>query len=190
MSVEIRLARESDASGILAIYAPIVEQTAISFELAPPSEDEVRKRIRSIQSTHAWLTCEKDGMVAGYAYASKFRPREAYLWTTEVTVYVHQAHRRRGYAKALYLSLFDILRLQGFCTAIAVIALPNPASVQLHEQLGFTEVGVIRSAGYKLNEWHDTGWWQLELQQHPLVRSRPIPVVDLPSGKYKANTIG
>jgi L-amino acid N-acyltransferase YncA len=164
MALQLRLARESDADRMLAIYAPIVRETAISFELAPPDPDEMRQRIRRISSTHAWVVCEEEETIAGYAYASQFRPREAYQWTAEVTVYVHPARRQRGIGRTLYEALFAALRLQGYSSAIAVIALPNDASVRLHERLGFRAVGVLQRAGYKLGRWHDVGWWQLELQ--------------------------
>lgn len=169
----IRVANEGDAAGILEIYAPLVESTAISFELSPPSEDEMRQRIRDIVLTHAWVVAEEEGMVAGYAYASRFRPREAYAWTTEVTVYVHPGRQRRGLGRALYGELLERLRRQNFFTAIAVIALPNELSVKLHEAAGFEPVGVIRKAGYKFGVWHDTGWWQLELQPHGLNPAYP-----------------
>ena len=172
MGPNIRLARESDADQVLNIYAPIVRETAISFELAPPGVDEMRERIRNILASHAWVVSEDGQAIAGYAYASKFRPREAYQWTAEVTVYVHPAQQRKGIGTALYGSLFEIMRLQGFCTAIAVIALPNHASAQLHERLGFKPIGIFERAGYKLGRWHDVGWWQLELQSHP---SNPNP---------------
>jgi L-amino acid N-acyltransferase YncA len=164
MVLELRLARESDADRMLAIYAPIVRETAISFELAPPDPEEMRQRIRRISSRHAWLVCEDEGMIAGYAYASQFRPREAYQWTAEVTVYVHPLRQRRGIGGTLYAALFAALRLQGYTSAIAVIALPNDASVRLHERCAFRAVGVFERAGYKLGRWHDVGWWQLELQ--------------------------
>ena len=175
----IRLARESDADRMLEIYAPIVRATAISFELVPPTSTEMRERIRNILASHAWLVCEEAQAICGYAYASKFRRREAYRWAAEVTVYVRPARQRRGIGKALYRSLFDAMRLQGFCRAIAVIALPNEASVRLHERLGFKSIGVFERAGYKLGRWHDVGWWQLQLQEHPLNPGAPRSVAEL-----------
>ncbi|HEX3683310.1 MAG TPA: arsinothricin resistance N-acetyltransferase ArsN1 family B [Bryobacteraceae bacterium] len=175
----IRLARESDADQMLEIYAPLVRATAISFELAPPSSTEMRERVRNILATHAWLVCEEAQAICGYAYASKFRAREAYRWAAEVTVYVHPARQRKGVGRTLYRSLFDVMRLQGFCRAIAVIALPNEASVQLHERLGFKSMGVFERAGYKLGRWHDVGWWQLQLQEHPLNPRAPRGVAEL-----------
>jgi L-amino acid N-acyltransferase YncA len=175
----IRLANESDASQILRIYAPIVTQTAISFELRPPSEGEMRERIRKTLTTHAWLVSIDDDQITAYAYASEFRRREAYLWTTEVTVYVDSTARRRGHARGLYRSLFEVLRLQGYYTALAIIALPNPPSIAFHQALGFEPVGVIKSAGYKFGAWHATAWWQLELQPHVIPQRPPRPVSEL-----------
>jgi len=178
MGLNFRVARESDADQVLSIYAPMVRETAISFELAPPSADEMRARIRNILATHMWLVCEEDQAIAGYAYASKFRPREAYQWTAEVTVYVHPAQQRRGIGRALYTSLFETMRLQGFCSAVAGIALPNDASVKLHEGLGFTSIGVFERVGYKLARWHDVGWWQLAFEEHGPNPPPPRPIAE------------
>lgn len=95
--------------------------------------------------------------MAGYAYGSRFRPRPAYDWTVETTVYVGVSSRRRGVGRALYRSLLDCLQLQGFRSAVAAIALPDPASISLHESLDFKPVGIFAGAGYKLGEWHDVG---------------------------------
>ena len=173
MALKIQVAKESDAPNLLRIYRPIVETTAISFELAPPGVDEFKERIRNVLFSHVWLVCEEASEILGYAYASKFRPREAYQWTAEVTVYVSPTQQRRGVARGVYLSLFAALRLQGFCTAVAVIALPNEASVKLHEDLGFKPIGIFPRIGYKLGKWHDTGWWQLPLLEHPAL---PLPL--------------
>lgn len=153
----IRPALPGDADGILEIYAPIVRDTAISFELEPPSRDEI---VRRISAAHAWLVAEGAGRVLAYAYAGPFRPREAYRFSVEVTVYVRPDAHRRGIARALYDELFARLREKGFRQAIAAIALPNPASVALHERLGFRPVGVFRDVGFKFERWHDVGWWQ------------------------------
>ena len=164
MRVRIRLAAREDAADILEIYAPIVRDTHISFETSVPSEAEIADRISRTLRQYPWLVCEIDGKLAGYAYASPFRSRAAYQWTAETTVYVHPDYQGRGVARALYRSLIAILRDQGYRNAIGVIALPNAASVRAHEAIGFRKIGVIGSAGYKDGDWHDTGWWQLELQ--------------------------
>jgi L-amino acid N-acyltransferase YncA len=177
--MNVRLARESDASEVLRIYSPIVRETAISFELAPPQADEMRERMRNILATHVWLVAEDGPGIAGYAYAGRFRPREAYQWIAEVTVYVDPVHQRKGIGTALYETLFRVMRLQGFCSAIAAIALPNDASVQLHERLGFGRVGIFERAGYKLGRWHDVGWWQLKLQECNSILAPPRAITAL-----------
>ncbi len=169
---EIRLATEADAEHMLSIYAPVVRETAISFELEPPSIDEFRSRIRSTLTRTPWLLCEIDGSVAGYAYAGPLRTRQAYQWSVEVTVYVHADYRRLGVGSAVYTSLFECLRLMGYMNAYGGIALPNPGSVGLHESMGFFHVGTYRNVGYKLGAWHDVGWWQLELMSPP---TEPTP---------------
>ena len=166
MKPVIRLARESDAPAVTRIYRPIVESTAIPFELEPPDDSEMLRRINDTMAQYPWLVCELDDQVAGYAYASKHRVRAAYRWSVDVSTYVDAGYRRWGVARGLYTSLFAILAAQGFFNAYAGIALPNPASVALHESVGFHAVGVYHTVGYKLGSWHDVGWWELDLRQH------------------------
>ena len=164
-NVLIRLASADDAEGMLAIYAPVVRETAISFELEPPSVEEFRGRIETTLARYPWLACEIDGVVAGYAYASEYKPRAAYRWSVEVTVYVSADFRRRGVGGALYSALFERLRAMGFYNAYAAITLPNDASVGLHESFGFEHLGTMRNVGFKLGEWRDVGWWQMGLRE-------------------------
>lgn len=162
----IRDARPDDAAAILAIYAPIVAGTVISFETEAPSEDEMRGRIASALASHAWLVSSDDtGAVDGYAYASRHRERAAYRWSVDVTVYVREDRRRAGVGRRLYPALFYALRARGYHQAFAGIALPNAGSVGLHEAVGFTPIGVYRDVGFKLGAWHDVGWWQRSLEQ-------------------------
>ncbi len=149
---------------MLAIYAPIVRETTISFELDPPSETEFQHRIGSYQQQMPWLVYEIHGEVVGYAYASAYRTRAAYQWSVESSVYVGVNHRRKGIATALYTSLFKLLQLQGFYNVVAAIALPNQPSVAVHEAVGFAPVGVFQRVGFKFGKWHDVGYWQLSLQ--------------------------
>jgi phosphinothricin acetyltransferase len=164
MSVTIRWATEEDAGPFLDIYAPIVRDTPISFEVEPPTPEEMRRRIADTLVSLPWLVCERDGQLLGYAYASRHRARAAYQWCVDVSAYVAAGARRAGVARALYRALFGVLALQGYYNAYAGIALPNPASVGLHEALGFRPVGVYEAVGHKLGAWHDVGWWQLTLQ--------------------------
>jgi phosphinothricin acetyltransferase len=158
MALEVRLARESDAAGVLSIYAPIVKSTAISFELEPPSLDEIARRIAR-GSSWPFLVCGEGDTTLGYAYAVPFRERPAYRFTVESTVYVAEAARRRGVARGLYRSLLGCLALQGFARVVAGITLPNPASVALHEGLGFRPCALLERVGWKLDAWHDVGYW-------------------------------
>lgn len=158
---------DRDATACAAIYAPSVEGSVTSFELRAPSPQEIAERMRGYQRTHPWLVAERGGEVVGYAYACEFNPRPAYRWSASVSVYVAAGERGRGRGQALYEDLFARLRRQGFRMATAGITLPNPASVALHESLGFAPVGVNREIGWKDGGWRDVGWWQLELAPAP-----------------------
>ena len=116
-------------------------------------------RIRDYGASHGWLVAEAGGHVAGYAYGSTHRTRAAYASSCDVAVYVDPAHARQGFGRALY---GELLRLLGakYHAAFAGIALPNEASVGLHEAMGFTPVGIYREVGWKMGGWRDVGWWQ------------------------------
>jgi len=179
MSNVIRLAQEADAAPIRAIYAPIVLETFISFETVVPTEDEMRERIRRTVAQYPWLVADDAGSIAGYAYASPHRARSAYQWSVDVSAYVHPDYRRRGIGSGLYAAVFAVLAQQGYINAYAGIALPNPASVGLHESLGFEPVGIYQHVGYKLGAWHDVGWWGLALQPPPDNPVPPRPVTEI-----------
>jgi L-amino acid N-acyltransferase YncA len=179
MAYMIRLARGSDASAIASMYAPIVEQTAVSFEVDPPDEAEIARRLADTLPSYPWLVLDADGRIEGYAYASRHRARAAYRWSVDVSVYVADGCRRRGVGRGLYRSLLRILTAQGYVSAYAGISLPNPASVALHEAMGFTPIGVYRSVGYKLGAWRDVGWWQLALRPAEAVPAEPRSLTSL-----------
>jgi L-amino acid N-acyltransferase YncA len=173
MAAIIRMATADDGGQIADVYAPAVTGTVISFEMEPPSAAEMARRVTEALITHPWLVAERDGEVAGFARAGRFKERAAYQWSVETSVYVRTTAHRSGFGRALYGVLFDLLVLQGFYRAYAGVTLPNPASVGLHESLGFTLVGAYRAAGYKFGAWHDVGWWERGLQ--PLVPEPPVP---------------
>jgi phosphinothricin acetyltransferase len=160
----IRSAEPRDAEQILAIYAPFITDTAVSFELELPDADEIRRRIAEVRTKYPWLVWEEEGRVLGYAYASSHRARPAYQWSVETSVYIQAEARRGGIARRLYEELFRRLREQGYYNAFAGITLPNPASVGFHESMGFEPVGVYPKIGYKQGMWHDVGWWSLRLR--------------------------
>lgn len=175
MNVKFRLAQPTDAAAILAIYAPYCESSHVSFEVSAPSERRMRDRIARIAVQYPWLIAEVDRTVGGYVYASQHGERAAYRWAVDVAVYVAAAQHRKGIARTLYDSLFAILRQQGYFKACAGITLPNPASVGLHESLGFRRVGIFPGVGYKLGRWLDVGWWQLDLQPEAANPPEPRP---------------
>jgi len=176
MSPTIRMATESDAEQIAAIYTPYVRDTPISFEVVPPTAAEMRQRIGALTANFPWLVCEAGDAVLGYAYASRHRDRAAYQWSVDVSVYVRADAHRRGIGRALYAALLRMVTAQGFYRAYAGITLPNASSVGLHEAMGFRPVGVYRAVGYKLAAWHDVGWWDLELRPANAAPPPPRPV--------------
>lgn len=155
----VRPALPGDAAACAAIYLPFVEGTWISFELEPPDKAEMARRIATYSATHAWLVAETNGAVAGYAYGSSHRERAAYASSCDVAVYVDPTHARQGLGRALYGALLPLLAKK-YHAAFAGIALPNDASIGLHEAMGFTPVGVYREVGWKMGGWRDVGWWQ------------------------------
>jgi len=169
----IRLATAADAEAVAAIYAPYIESTVITFEVTPLTGDEMRARMLQSLARCPWLVAEEDGRVVGYAYAGPHRERAAYQWSADVAIYLDQQVHRRGFGRALYSTLFQMLVRQGYVNAYAGITLPNEKSVGLHEAIGFTPVGVYRNVGFKMGRWLDVGWWQLQLQPLPV---DPAPV--------------
>jgi phosphinothricin acetyltransferase len=174
----IRVATPEDAGAIAEIYAPFCTGTPISFETEPPTVGEMAYRIKKTLEVFPWLVCEDEQQVIGYAYASRHRERAGYRWSADVSVYVRDNRRRSGIGRALYTSLFAIVRLQGFYNILAGITLPNPASVALHERMGLRPVALYPRIGFKCGAWHDVGWWQLELRPFA---DEPEEAIDFPS---------
>ena len=179
--MRIRHATAPDAPAIAAIYRPYVETSLISFEEEPPGADEMERRIRGDGTDlYPWLVAEEDGVLLGYAASSPFRTRPAYRWTVETGIYLAEPAKGRGIGKALLAGLLDLLERQGFVAAIGAIALPNPASVKLHEMLRFTRTGTYRQVGFKMQTWVDVGLWQKDLATRTAMPSEPLPFVALP----------
>jgi L-amino acid N-acyltransferase YncA len=175
MEKRIRSSEIRDAKAIRDIYAPFVLESATSFEIEAPDISGMEQRIRAVQEQYPWLVYEYGEAVLGYAYATRHRERLAYQWCVEVSVYVHPSMRRCGVGRALYLSLFEILKRQGYVNAYAGITLPNLSSVFMHESLGFEPIGVFKKIGYKLGQWHDVAWLQMRLLNDAAPILDPLP---------------
>ncbi|MDD3243061.1 MAG: GNAT family N-acetyltransferase [Eubacteriales bacterium] len=177
----IRTATQADAPALLAIYAPYVENTAITFEYEVPSEQEFAQRIRRVLTRYPYLVAEADGELLGYAYAGAFKERAAYQWAVETSVYVRQDQKRRGIGAALYRALEECLAAQGVLNVNACIAYPaqqdehlTADSVRFHEALGYEMVGRFHRCGYKFGRWYDMVWMEKMIGGHD---ARPAPVV-------------
>ena len=177
--MEIRMGNARDAEAVRQIYKPIVEQTAISFELVVPTTEQIAERITQRQPLHPWLVVTEADQVLGYAYAGPFSGRAAYDWSVEASVYLDESVRGKRVGVGLYTALFGILVAQGYRRIMAGITLPNVASVALHEKMGLSQVGVYRSVGWKFDQWHDVGWWQGALRgEGDPTRIRPFTEFD------------
>jgi L-amino acid N-acyltransferase YncA len=172
----LRTATPGDAEAVAAIYAPYVRDTAVSFEVDPPSVDEMHERIAGILQRFPWLvSLDAAGQVSGYVYAARHRERAAYRWAVETTVYIRPDSHGRGLGRRLYAALFAELAELGYAQALAGITLPNAGSVALHEVVGFEPIGVYRDVGFKLGRWRDIGWWQKALRPLPEAPEEPRP---------------
>jgi L-amino acid N-acyltransferase YncA len=175
----VRLAVPDDGAAIQEIYAPHCSDGYASFEDSPPSVAEMRARIETGSARYPWLVVESDGIIAGYVYASEHSSREGYRWSCNTSVYLHDTARGSGYGKVLYLALLKLLTAQGFVNAYAGIALPNPASVALHESVGFVRMAVYESVGWKLDKWLDVGWWLRRLNEPQNPPPEPLTMAQL-----------
>jgi L-amino acid N-acyltransferase YncA len=134
----------------------------------------MRRRIVTVLPQYPWLVCESSETLLGYVYATTHRERAAYRWSVDVAAYVRADAQRRGIARALYTALFEILALQGHRNTYAGVTLPNPASVAMHEAMGFEQVGIYHQVGYKFGKWHDVAWFERPLAEHVPEPSEPV----------------
>lgn len=169
-----RIARKTDAKGILDIYAPYITHTSLTFEAEIPDIASFEKRIFTYSRKWPWLVCEVDGIIAGYAYANGYRERICYQWSVECSIYMHDAYMHKGIAQSLYAGLMEILRVQGYRNVYAVINLPNPGSVSFHEKFGFSWFATYENVGYKLGQWKNVGWWKKQLHEYHQEPQSPI----------------
>ncbi len=164
-AVIIRAATHADAPDIASIYNHYVAHTVITFEEEPVSPSEMARRIAEVEaSSLPWLVAEEHAHVVGYAYATKWKARAAYRFSVEITVYVAHEQMRRGIGSKLYGELFPVLQARGVHAAMGGIALPNEASVALHERFGLRKVAHFQEVGFKHERWIDVGYWQRTLR--------------------------
>ena len=159
----IRAASLTDAAALAGIYNPYVRGTTITFEEVAVTPEEMASRIETVTQTLPWFVCEVQGAVVGYAYATPWKARSAYRRTVESAIYIDAAHAGRGIGRQLYEALLAELKARGIHAVLGGIALPNEASVALHERLGFEKVGQLREVGWKLDRWVDVGYWEKRL---------------------------
>lgn len=168
----IRKVRVEDAERINEIYTYYVLNTTISFDITPPTTDEMRKRIIEYTKSYPWIVFEKDGDVIGYAYANKFKGREAYKHAVELSIYFDKNHLRNGYGKELAKALLEELKNTEYYTAIACIDYPNENSQKLFESLGFKLVGVTENVGRKFNRWLSIIDYYYPIQDYKKIEKR------------------
>ena len=159
MSVRIRFADpERDAARILAVYAPYIERTAVTFETEVPGAEAFAARVAGIAEAFPYLLLEIDGELAGYAYAHRQAERAAYQWNAELSIYLAEGFVHRGLGAPLYALLMRLLQMQGYVNLYACITASNAGSIALHERMGFAQVGRFPDTGYKFGRWHGVVW--------------------------------
>lgn len=180
----IRVATPQDAEALLAVYAPYVTDTAITFEYEVPSLTEFRERIRHTLERYPYLVMEQDGEILGYAYAGPFKERAAYDWAVETTIYVKQGMKKQGIGRKLYQALEDTLIRQNILNLNACIGYPTVEdeyltrnSMEFHQHLGYRLVGQFYQCGYKFERWYDMVWMEKLVGEHGVepVRVKPFP---------------
>tara|TARA_R110001606_G_scaffold313046_5_gene459689 strand:+ start:295 stop:783 length:489 start_codon:yes stop_codon:yes gene_type:complete len=158
--IAVRSATVADANRCAEIYAPFVTDSWVSFALDAPDSEQMSGHIAGILQSHDWLVAEREGAVLGYVYGSEHRTRAAYQTSCDVAVYVDSAYKRQGIGRLLYEALLPRLKDRNIHAAFAGIALPNQASIALHQALGFDLVGTYREVGWKMGSWRDVTWFQ------------------------------
>lgn len=178
--ITLRVARPDDAKALLAIYAPYVENTAITYEYDVPTEEEFRARIDHTLQKFPYLVAEQNGEPVGYAYLSAFHPRAAYAWCAETSVYIRQDARRLGLGRRFYEALEKIARAQGVAHLVALVATNEQPdehldanSLHFHEHMGYRVMGVFDHCGYKFGRWYGMTWLTKQISNE----EQPSPIV-------------
>ena len=189
--VKLRVARLCDAEGILAIYAPYVKETAITFEYEVPGLSEFRARMETTLKKYPYLVAEQDGELLGYAYTGPFVGRAAYDWAAEVTIYLKADKRKMGLGRRLYHAIEAISKAQNILNLNACIASPETEdayltrnSIQFHTHMGYTIVGEFHQCGYKFGRWYNMAWMEKHIGPHPAIPAPVVPFPALPPARY------
>lgn len=169
----IRFATAEDAAGVLEIYAPYVVSTSVTFEVTVPRVYDFKRRIASISSSMPYLVCEMDGHIAGFAFATVYKPMAAYMWNAALSVYVGSDYQRCNIASALYLAAISLLKAQGYRKVLAFVTSANEVSEQFHSAFGFTKVATLEKAGFKGGKWYSESLFEKVLDDSD---SAPTPV--------------
>ncbi|WP_329886171.1 N-acetyltransferase family protein [Pseudoramibacter faecis] len=185
----IRVATPADAEALLAVYAPYVQNTAVTFETAVPAAADFRRRIAATLPRYPYLVARDARGVAGYAYTGAFVGRAAYDWSAAVSIYLAADRRGRGWGRRLYTALETLSRGQGIANLYACIGMPaeaddpylTDASAAFHAHLGYRPTGTFRRCGYKFARWYDMIWMEKIIGEHRTPMPPPIPFDKLPA---------
>lgn len=156
---------ERDAERILAVYAPYIEKTAITFETEVPTPESFARRVEDIAAEFPYLLLEVDGELIGYAYAHKQAERAAFAWNAELSIYLKEGYSGKGLGRPLYRLLEELLEMQGYVNFFGVITASNTGSVAMHTKMGYKVVGLHEKTGWKFGQWHDTVWLHKRVRQ-------------------------
>ena len=178
-----RFAQKSDAAALLGVYAPYVKDTVISFEYDVPTVEEFTGRVAELEGKLPWIVAEHQGEVLGYVCAHPYAMREAYQWSLETSIYLRSDVHRLGVGRRLYDALFELLALQGYTDAWAILSKPNPGSEAFHEAYGFTICGEFPHIGYKKGEWLGVTTWHKSILAGDAPPSPPRPLAELDPAK-------
>lgn len=159
----IRRVREGDAQALLAVYAPYITGSAVTFEYTVPAADEFARRVRQIAAFYPYLVCERSGEIIGYAYADRLRGRAAYDWAAELSIYLAPGAQGRGIGTTLLACLIRLLEKQGLRRLYSCVTLPNEKSCRMQKKLGFEAAGAWHSVGWKFGAWHSVGWMEKQI---------------------------
>lgn len=160
----IRPVAIADVSAIIQLYNYYIQNSTATFEEQPVTTEQMADRIIDIQNANLpWYVYEENGQILGYAYASTWKPRSAYRYSVETSVYIRHDAVGKGLGRQLYDVLFDDITKRGIHTALSIITLPNDASVSLHEKIGMKKVAHLEQVGFKFGKWIDVGYWQKQL---------------------------